>query len=397
MIIEQEKTIGQIVADDYRTASVFKSYGIDFCCKGNRTVSEVCNQKDISVETLHEALESALQPERFASPNFNRWALDLLVDYIEKKHHRYVRGKVPELGTYLEKICKVHGKTHPELFEIKQLFDASAKELFSHMQKEENILFPLIRAMAEAEINGTQNIQRPSFGTVGNPINMMMHEHDTEGERFRKIAALANDYTPPVDACSTYQVAFALLKEFEEDLHQHIHLENNIIFPKAIELEKNCLMPKPIKRLTALQPISREHHHGLLLSWKIREGLKRNIEPARIKQYTDWFWKNHLQQHFEFEEKYIFPILGKADKMVNRAKKEHGRLRRLFISPERVEINLSLIEEELVAHIRFEERVLFNEIQKVANKEQLALLESSHQQLPDPETWEDEFWLQNKN
>lgn len=151
-------------------------------------------------------------------------------------------------------------------------------------------------------------------------------------------------------------------------------------------------MPKPIKRHRALQPLSREHHRGLLLSWKIREGLKRGVEPARIKKYTDWFWENHLRPHFEFEEKYIFPILGNKDKMVKRAKKEHGRLRRLFTSKERVEIKLSLIEEELVAHIRFEERVLFNEIQKIADSEQLTLLEKIHQKTPNTESWEDKFW-----
>ena len=161
---------------------------------------------------------------------------------------------------------------------------------------------------------------------------------------------------------------------------------------------ENIKSAKPIKRHTALQPLSREHHHGLLLSWKIREGLKWNIEPARIKKYTDWFWENHLQHHFAFEEKYIYPILGNSDKMVKRAKKEHGRLRRLFTSPKQpVEVNLSLIEEELVAHIRFEERVLFNEIQKIADEKQLALLENCHQQLSNPEAWEDEFWVKNKN
>lgn len=156
-------------------------------------------------------------------------------------------------------------------------------------------------------------------------------------------------------------------------------------------------MPKPIKRHIALQPLSREHHQGLLLSWKIREGLKRNIEPKRIKKYVDWFWENHLQEHFEFEEAYLFPILGRADNMVKRAKKEHRRLKRLFNSQERVGINLSLIEEELVAHIRFEERVLFNEIQKIADKEQLALLEISHQHLSTAEDWKDEFWIKNNN
>lgn len=238
MIISAEKNIGQIVADDYRTAAIFKSYGIDFCCKGNRSLSEVCNQKDISVNTLQEKLTNVLQQERTASPNFKRWSLDLLADYIEKKHHRYVRSKISELNAYLEKICNAHGQNHPELFEIQELFTASAKELVSHMQKEEKILFPVIRAMAESEIDSTVNIQRAAFGTVENPISAMMHEHDNEGERFRKIAALTNNYSPPADACNTYQVTFALLKEFEDDLHQHIHLENNMLFPKAVELEK---------------------------------------------------------------------------------------------------------------------------------------------------------------
>lgn len=156
-------------------------------------------------------------------------------------------------------------------------------------------------------------------------------------------------------------------------------------------------MPKPIKRHSVLKPLSREHHHGLLLSWKIREGLKRNIEIPRIKKYIDWFWENHLQQHFDFEEAHIFPILGGKNKMVKRAKREHVRLRRLFNSQERVEINLSLIEEELVAHIRFEERVLFNEIQKIANEEQLARLEGIHQKLPPIQSWEDKFWGKNND
>lgn len=156
------------------------------------------------------------------------------------------------------------------------------------------------------------------------------------------------------------------------------------------------MKPKPIKRHKALQPLSREHHHGLLLSWKIREGLKQKVAPERIKKYTDWFWENHLQQHFEFEEEHIFPILSINDKMVKRAKKEHRRLKRLFTSKDRIMINLSLIEEELVRHIRFEERVLFNEIQKVANKDQLAMVAASHQVVETGEGWADEFWVKNK-
>ena len=241
MNLLEEKTIGEIVAEDYRTASVFKAFEIDFCCGGSRTISEVCGRKGILIEKLQDALDNATQQKGHGRPDFNHWSLDLLADYIEKKHHRYVRAKVPELSSYLEKLCKVHGQNHPELFEVRKLFNASADELYSHMHKEEKILFPVIRSLAEAEIAGIKNIHLPPFGTVENPINMMRHEHDIEGERFKIIRELTNGYTPPMDACTTYRVAFAQLIEFEEDLHQHIHLENNILFPKAMQLEGDLM------------------------------------------------------------------------------------------------------------------------------------------------------------
>lgn len=154
-------------------------------------------------------------------------------------------------------------------------------------------------------------------------------------------------------------------------------------------------MPKPIKRHTALQPISREHHHGLLLSWKIRQGFSLEIAPERIKKYTNWFWENHLQSHFEFEESYIFPILEKEHKSIKRALREHRRLKRLFAAPDKIERNLSLIEEELTAHIRFEERVLFREIETVATPEQLEIIQQEHSK-PIIEEWKDEFWIRIK-
>ncbi len=162
-----------------------------------------------------------------------------MADYIEKKHHRYVENKIQEITPFLEKVARVHGDRHPELNEIRQLFDASAGELTAHMKKEEQILFPFIRKMVAAQ-NQNTTVQAP-FGTVQNPIQMMMHEHENEGERFRKIAALTDNYTPPEDACNTYRVTFFLLKEFEEDLHLHIHLENNILFPKSIAIEASLV------------------------------------------------------------------------------------------------------------------------------------------------------------
>ncbi|MCZ8284166.1 MAG: iron-sulfur cluster repair di-iron protein, partial [Bacteroidia bacterium] len=232
----KENTIGEMVADDYRTAGVFQSFGIDFCCKGNQTIDEVCESKNISKSLLYNDLEKVKISEDNPARDYKFWPLDLLADYIEKKHHRYVEDKTPVLKQYLDKICTVHGKNHPELFEIKDLFNQSANELAAHMKKEELILFPFVRKMAIAT-QENQPSPQPPFGTVQNPIKTMMHEHDTEGEIFRRIEKLTDNYTPPLDACNTYKVTFALLKEFETDLHLHIHLENNILFPKSIEME----------------------------------------------------------------------------------------------------------------------------------------------------------------
>lgn len=234
----KNKTIGSFVAEDFRTAAVFSKYRIDFCCKGNRTVTEVCEKQNIDADTLLENVLQVAQSENNGSIDFNSWPLDLLADYIEKTHHRYVEEKTNVLLPFLDKLCKVHGANHPELFRINELFIGCAGELSQHMKKEELILFPFVKRMVKTkESDGI--LSQPSFVTVSNPIAMMMHEHDNEGERFREIAELTNNYTPPADACTTYKVTFAMLKEFEADLHKHIHLENNILFPKAVVLEKD--------------------------------------------------------------------------------------------------------------------------------------------------------------
>ena len=228
--------IGEIVAEDFRTAAIFKKYGIDFCCKGGRTIEEACSPKSLDKDQIYSDIENLPKTDG-NSIDFNSWPLDLLADYVEKTHHRYVEEKTPVLQQFLDKLCKVHGGSHPELFEIKQLFDGCAQDLASHMKKEELMLFPFIKNMVKAKIDGSA-IPQPPFGTVENPVNMMKHEHTVEGERLRQIAELTNEYTPPADACNTYKVTFAMLQDFENDLHKHIHLENNILFPKSIELEK---------------------------------------------------------------------------------------------------------------------------------------------------------------
>jgi len=238
LIKDSEKQIGQFVADDFRTAAIFNKYGIDFCCKGDRTIEEVCEKKDISASALLDEIHTVLNSKtNQSSIDYKSWPLDLLADYIEKKHHRYVEEKSVVLRQFLNKLCTVHGERHPELFKINELFTASAGELASHMKKEELILFPFVKRMVNAKLEN-QAIQSPQFETVENPIAMMMQEHDTEGERFRQISELTNNYNPPLDACNTYRVTYAMLDEFEQDLHLHIHLENNILFPAAIKLEQ---------------------------------------------------------------------------------------------------------------------------------------------------------------
>lgn len=240
MNIQENQIIGELVAHDYRTASVFKNHGIDFCCNGNRTIADACESKKMESSTLIEKLQQTIQQSNRETADYNSWPLDLLTDYIEKKHHRYVAEKTQEIRPYLDKICKVHGEHHPELFKIRDEFFASSGELAAHMKKEEFILFPFIRKMTKAK-QGNVKIESPHFGTIQSPIHMMMNEHTNEGDRFRIIEELSNQYTPPSDACNTYRVTFALLKEFEQDLHLHIHLENNILFPKSIELERSVL------------------------------------------------------------------------------------------------------------------------------------------------------------
>lgn len=235
-----EETIGNIVAKDYRSAEVFEQLGIDFCCQGNRTIAIACKDSNLEPEEVISALQKQLSKENFANEqnaNFGSWPLDLLCDYIEKKHHRYVRKQIPVINAYLEKIEKVHGNKHPFLSTVSKLFASGGRELQSHMQKEEKVLFPAIRNMIDPQIIIDKKDRSCNFDSIQQPINKMMDEHDAEGNRFRQIRALTQEFTLPSDACETFRLTYLALQDFEKDLHQHIHLENNILFPKAILLE----------------------------------------------------------------------------------------------------------------------------------------------------------------
>lgn len=231
-----EPTIGELVAKDFRKAEVFKKYNLDFCCGGKKTVTQACNEKKVDYMSVERELNKLDTVTESSSQKFDDWNLDFLVDYILNTHHVYVKKAIPLLLEYTSKVAKVHGSNHPEVIAIAHKFNEIANDLNNHMQKEEVILFPYIKQLIIAKSKNT-NIPHNAFGTIKNPINMMEHEHDVVGNLFKEIKELSNNYNPPQDSCATYKVSFLKLKEFEEDLHQHIHLENNILFPKSIELE----------------------------------------------------------------------------------------------------------------------------------------------------------------
>ncbi len=240
MKILSNSTVGEVVKLNFKTATLFQANNIDFCCGGNKTISDACKEAGINPEQLITQLETLVAQKDPDSEYINNLGLEELCNYIVKRHHAYIRESIPFLIKNLEKICQVHGEHHPELFKINELFTASAGNLTMHMQKEEIMLFPYIQRLESAK-KANSLLPRAQFGSVSNPIGMMLAEHQDEGERFDEIVRLSKNYQLPDDACSTYEVTFNQLRDFENDLHHHIHLENNILFPKAIELESEYL------------------------------------------------------------------------------------------------------------------------------------------------------------
>ena len=230
-------TVGELVAADYRKADVFKKYGIDFCCGGKKSVEKSCAEAGVDYPTVMSELLNIENAPAKPSQRYNEWKLDFLADYIVNTHHNYVRTAIPLLIAYTQRVAERHGDTQPALIEIAAIFQTVADEMAMHMVKEEKMLFPFIKQLALAQQNGMP-MQRAPFGSVDNPIHMMEHEHEVVGDAMHRIAKLTNNFTPPAHACNTYKVTFAKLQEFENDLHEHVHLENNVLFPRAMALEK---------------------------------------------------------------------------------------------------------------------------------------------------------------
>lgn len=236
MDITAKSNVGEVVRFNFRTASVFQANNIDYCCGGNKSIAEACKESGTDSGKLIAELRSTAESSDPDTEYINSLSLSELSDYIIRRHHSYVRNKIPFLKGGLDRICEVHGSAHPELFRIRELFNESAGDLTAHLQKEEIVLFPYIQQM-EASIRTGSQPGKPRFGSVANPVEMMMADHETEGQRFDTIASISNKYALPGDACNTYRATINGLKDFEADLHRHIHLENNILFPKAVEME----------------------------------------------------------------------------------------------------------------------------------------------------------------
>lgn len=225
--------VGEIVAKDIRAAEVFKNLNIDFCCAGGLTLEKACSKKGLDPAEVMKQVEDHLAGKGPADKKFDKMCLTELSDYVVNTHHKFVRENIDFIDPILNKVIRVHGDNHPELAEIGDLFFASVNELSSHMKKEETILFPLIKALEAGNIKDLD-----PEASVKYPIEMMEHEHTEEGNRFERIRELTNDYTPPEDACNTYRLTYYKLKEYNDDLEQHIHLENNLLFPRSIKLEE---------------------------------------------------------------------------------------------------------------------------------------------------------------
>jgi regulator of cell morphogenesis and NO signaling len=228
--------VGEIAAANPRAKRVLEDAGVDYCCGGEKSLHDACMHTNVSSEEILKRLQ---ENSRQAGPDEANWAaasLSDLTQHIREKHHRYVRDVIPRIRALLQRVKAKHAQNHPELAGIEERFIDLGQEMYSHMQKEEQILFPYIEAL-ERSANGNGTLEPPFFQTVRNPVQMMMQEHDSAGEALRAMRKLSAEYHAPAEACESYRELYRGLEEFETDMHTHVHLENNILFPRAVELE----------------------------------------------------------------------------------------------------------------------------------------------------------------
>lgn len=231
--IDAGKTVGELVAEDVRTAGVFEKYGIDFCCGGNVRLSDICRGRSIDISAIEKELEAAKSTPLDRGQNYGAWDLSFLADYIVNTHHAYLKENLEGIRAYTKKVSEVHGANHPELVEIADIYDKIATDMTAHLREEEEVLFPMVKRVAAAK-NAGKEPEQEEAGALRETLAKLGKEHDEVGEAVHTIRRLSGDYAVPPDACNTYRLVLEKLKEFEDDLHKHVHLENNILFPKAV-------------------------------------------------------------------------------------------------------------------------------------------------------------------
>lgn len=239
MSVTTEKTVRELVLESPAATRVFEKLGIDYCCGGNQSLEKACHAANLSMDKVLDSLEEAEQATR-VNQKVRDWQKEPLADlvaHINGTHHKYTREELARLGPLFDKVCSVHGKNHPELLQMRAVFGGLTHELTMHMMKEEMVLFPYIVRLEEGVIEHQSVLPAP-FGSVQNPISMMEHDHDSAGSDLRAMRETSQGYAAPADACVSYQTLYKALADFEADLHQHIHLENNILFPRAIAMEQ---------------------------------------------------------------------------------------------------------------------------------------------------------------
>ena len=236
MINISEQTLASMVSGNHQVVPVLEKYNLDFCCKGKRTLAQACAEKGIKIESITEELKSLTQTTGIQHMPFTEMNAEQLISYILIHHHFYVKQSMPTIFSHLHKVATKHGDNFPYMRKVYDLFVIIMREMSLHMEKEEAALFPRIK---EAEnLSRAGRSSEIAQGYIQLPINAMEADHEEAGDILYQIRTLTNNYTPPPDACTTFKVTLAELKEFEEDLHKHVHLENNILFPKAIQYEK---------------------------------------------------------------------------------------------------------------------------------------------------------------
>lgn len=230
-----EKTVGEIVAEDYRVARVFQKYGIDYCCGGNQTLSGACESSGIALSDISGEIENVRSQSHGRDHDYNAWELSFLSDFIVNTHHAYLNANLVGIAANCNTIARVHGARHSELIKIAAIFDKIVMDMIPHLREEESNLFPLVKKAESARKSGEQIEGKESLA-ITESLEKLIHDHDEIGEAVHQIGELSSQYSLPQDACNTFSVTYQQLREFEDDLHRHVHLENNILFPKVRRL-----------------------------------------------------------------------------------------------------------------------------------------------------------------